>query len=266
LSGVRAFAVIACALLGAAPALAQPADLPIAPATTDQYPPGVRVAKTAAGPVYADRRGRTLYGLDMRTVLRVGADPALYCAGRCEGWEPLLAPPGSIINLRFPQGFGPRAQLPPPFVANQSAPDWTVIAGPHGPQWVYKGWHLVYARAGDRAGSTALDGAEQMTWNTLKFVPPKPVIAAPPGVVPQFVDGRWVVASIEGRVLFTGRCKADCDEWRPLAGGMASGPVGDWSVDSLGERGQWTFRGKPVFVAGSDDPAALPASAKALLP
>ena len=57
-----------------------------------------------------------------------------------------------------------------------------MIAGPAGPQWVYKGWHTVYVRNGDGCASTRFDGAENQTWNTLKFVPPMPVVEAPAGI------------------------------------------------------------------------------------
>lgn len=88
--------------------LAQPVDLPIAPATTTNYPPGVAVAKTPTGPVYVDAKDRTLYGLDLRTLVRWGADPAFYCKERCADWQPLLAQAGTAINIAFPQGFGER--------------------------------------------------------------------------------------------------------------------------------------------------------------
>ena len=88
---------------------AQPADLPIPAATTSEYPPGVTVRQTASGPVYADARGHTLYGMDMRTLLRWSPDAAQYCKDACaENWEPLLAPADAKPNIVFPRGFGER--------------------------------------------------------------------------------------------------------------------------------------------------------------
>jgi len=189
---------------------AQPADLPIPAATTTQYPPGVSVGRTDSGPVYVNAKGLTLYGMDMRTLVRWSPDPSQFCKETCiADWEPLLAPAGSTPNITFPRGFGDRqrtaaaqgqaagqavpaaAGAPPPRPATPPLPaDWTIIAGPQGLQWVYKGWHMVFIRKGDRPGSTALDGADALTWNTLKFVPPVPQIIAPMNVATVLIDGR----------------------------------------------------------------------------
>jgi predicted lipoprotein with Yx(FWY)xxD motif len=276
------------------PAMAQPADLPIPAATTNEYPVGVSVAQTAAGPVYADSRGRTLYGMDMRTLLRAGADPSQYCQEACaQTWEPLLAPPGARVDIAYPQSFGERlrreleasapaakpARAPrkaadesesddgAKFYSNpQKAPDWTVIAGPQGPQWVYKGWHMVYVRKGDAPGSTRFDGAEDFTWNTLKYVPPVPRITAPPSVSTILVGGRYALADKDGRVLFTGDCGDNCAGWTPLTGGLASRGVGEWAVTRTGDAAQWTYRGKPVYVSRLDDPMQVPAAGVMLHP
>ena len=91
---------------------AQPADLPIPAATTAQYPRGVSVRDTDSGPVYVNAKGLTLYGMDMRTVVRWSPDPAQYCKETCTAdWEPLLAPAGSTPNTSFPRGFGDRPRL-----------------------------------------------------------------------------------------------------------------------------------------------------------
>ena len=232
---VIAILALSAALAGTA-AYAQPVDLPIPAATTDQYPPGVTVRQTAKGPVYADAEGHTLYGMDMRTLVRWSADAAQYCQGPCaETWQPLLAPPDSKPNVVFPRGFGDRPRpggaagtatpaagaaaapvrggfnaVPPGYIAQANAPDWTIIQGPQGPQWVYKGWHMVYTRKGDKPGSTVFDGSDNLTWNTLKFVPPVPKLVAPSSVSTLFVDGAYVLTDKNGRVLFTGNCAADC--------------------------------------------------------
>lgn len=266
----RSFAITMAALafIGTGTAAsAQPADLPIPAATTSEYPAGVRVANTPAGSVYADRSGRTLYGMDMRTVLRWSPDAAQYCQAECQkDWEPLLAPAGTPVNIRFPRGGGPNAAAGEGFVQPQRAPDWTVIAGPQGPQWVYKGWHMVYVRKGERRGSTAFDGAGGNIWNTLKFVPPVPRVAAPAGVQPQFAGGTYQLADANGRALFTGRCKPACEGWTPLTAGMAQSAMGEWTIDRMGDRPQWRYRGRPVFVSQEDDPQQIPASGQALRP
>lgn len=260
---LAAATLLAAAMLPAA-AVAQPADLPIPPATTTEFPAGIKVGQSAAGAVYTDAEGRTLYGMDMRTLLRWAPDPAQYCTGPCaEQWEPLLAR-GMQPNIRFPRSN--RDALPEGFVQPQKAPDWTVIAGPQGPQWVYKGWHMVYARKGDQPGSTAFDGAEELTWNTLKFVPPLPAPVAPGNVTTRLVDGAYALADGEGRVLFSGDCGNACAGWKPLAAGLASRGIGEWSVGRGGDVPQWLYRGKPVFVGEAAETDALPAGATILRP
>lgn len=266
------------AFLAPPPAYAQPADLPIPPATTAQYPPGVSVIRTDSGAVYANAQGLTLYGMDMRTLVRWSPDPALYCKEDCTAvWEPLLAPAGAVPNITFPRGFGDRRPAtpgqpaaaggpPPPPVQAPSAADWTIIAGPQGPQWVYKGWHIVFVRRGDRPGSTEFDGADSLTWNTLKFIPPVPQIVAPMNIATIVLDGDYALADRHGRVLFTGICTSACGDWVPLAGGAASRGVGQWVVSRSGDTPQWTYRGKPVFVSQLDDPRQVPEAGIVLRP
>lgn len=269
--------IVALVLSVGGAALAQPADLPVPAASTNHYPPGVHVITAPEGAVYADDRGHVLYGMDMRTVLRWSPDAAQYCIGECaKEWEPLLAPAGTQPNISFPVERDRRGERgaaasksPWPQAAaytQRDAPDWTVIAGPQGPQWVYKGWHLVFIHRGDRPGSTALDGALDKTFNTLKFVPPVPEISAPTNVQPILLGGAYVLADGEGRVLFTGKCAKDCAAWRPFGAGMASSPIGAWAVKADVDSPQWTYRGQPVFVSQEDDPTAAPASGKPLRP
>jgi predicted lipoprotein with Yx(FWY)xxD motif len=247
---------------------AQPVDLPIPAASATELPPGVTIRRTAAGPVYADARGRTLYGMDMRTLIRWSPNPALHCQDTCAAqWEPVLAPAEAKVNIAFPRGGGAASRTAPPgFVLPQTAPDWTVIAGAQGPQWVYKGWHMVFVRKGDRPGSTAFDGAENLTWNTLKYVPPRPTIAAPPGVTTVFASGAYHLADREGRVLFTGDCGKSCEGWTPLAAPMASLGLGEWTVDLAHDTPQWSWRGNRVFVSRDADPVSVPRKGKVMRP
>ena len=254
-------------------ATAQPVDLPIAPATTTEYPAGIKVSKAGGVPVYVDARGRTLYGMDMRTLVRWSPDPAQYCKDECiTDWEPLLAPAASEPNIAYPKGYGDRqrqaakADGQPIMLQPEKAPDWTIIKGPQGPQWVYKGWHMVFTRKGEKRGSAQFDGAQDFTWNTLKFVPPVPKIEAPATVGIVLVDGQYALADKDGRILFTGKCKADCQSWVPLSGGMASRGLGNWTIGQQGERPQWLYGGKPVFVSQEADPKRVPASATILRP
>ena len=269
---IAALALLTIVSMFSPPALlAQPADLPIPTASGEPLPSGIRIVKTPQGALYADRKERILYGMDMRTVLRSGPDPTQYCTGECaKEWQPLLAPAGTRPNIRYPSGRPkPRddeTSGKPAFYTQAAAPDWTVIAGPAGPQWVYKGWHMAFTRRGGDVRSTAFDGAENHTWNTLKFVPPVPELVAPGNVKPAFVDGRYVLVSEDGRALFTGQCKPACTDWQPLPAGMASAPLGQWAVATDGDSPRWTYRGKPVFVSQLEDPSQVPATGKVLVP
>lgn len=246
---------------------AQPADLPLAPAQSTELPAGVTIAETVKGRVYATRGGVTLYGMDMRTLLRWSPDPAQHCTGACaEKWEPLLAPADARPNIRYPKGFGDRGAEAEGFVKPQEAPDWTVIAGPQGPQWVFKGWHMVFTRRGSPPGSTAHDGEDDHVWNTLKYVPPRPQLVGPAQVVPVFAGGDWLLADREGRILFTGQCRRDCADWLPLPAGMANRGLGRWRIDSRGDAPRWLYRGKGVFVSPEADPATIPPGGTALRP
>ncbi|WP_295636298.1 hypothetical protein [Novosphingobium sp.] len=271
--------------IGTVPLAAQPADLPIPAATTQTFPAGIAGAGagagaragagTGVGQVYVDGSGRVLYGMDMRVLQRFSPDPALYCGKACaQVWEPLLAPTGTAPNIAYPPGYrgerrtrgGGEPATPAGFVNPQSAPDWTVIAGPQGPQWVYKGWHLVFAHRGDKPGVILHEGAEGRTWNTLKYIAPAPRVMAPGGVQAVLSGAEYMLADKDGRALFTGACAKGCPGWQPLAAGMASAEVGGWTVSTAGDVPQWTLRGASVFVAPADDPTHIPTGGKALRP
>ena len=257
-------AVAFASALAAAPALhAQPVDFPIAAADGTPLPPGISIRKDKAGSVYVDRKGNVLYGMDMRTVLRWAPDPAKFCGEECKvDWRPLLAPANATVNIAYPRPY--REDSAKGLINPQKAPDWTVIAGNDGPQWVYKGWHLVFTRIAD-ARSTAYDGAGDLTWNTLKYVPPKPSFKAPATVGTRFVDGRYVLTDADGRLLFTGTCRQPCT-WRGLPAPMASRGTGEWTVSLAGDAPQWMRKGKPVFVSDADGPDALPPGTSILQP
>ena len=250
-------------------AAAQPADLPIPTARSEPLPPGIKVGKLGGKSYYFDDRGHVLYGMDMRVLLRSGSDPAQHCTGECaKTWEPKLAPSGAQPNIAFPQGFGGRpepARAPGFFTQPQNAPDWTIIAGAQGPQWVYKGWHMVFTRRSD-GRSDRYDGAEDLAWNTLKFVPPVPALLAPADVHAVAVGDTYVLADSHGRHLFAGKCGMDCANWLPYRAGMASAALGDWRVSDDGDSAQWTWRGNPVFICADDAPTQIPAGGKALTP
>ncbi len=268
---LRHLALPALSAMLSAAAVAQPVDLPIPVANLDRLPATVHILRLPGGAVYADADGHVLYGMDMRTLIREGVDPAQHCIGDCAAtWKPLLAPPGSEPTISFPRHYGKGiVELPRSASTTSALPlpaDWGIIAGPQGPQWVYKNWHMVFVRRGDRPGSTAFDGAEEQTWNTLKFIPPIPKVIAPGNVQPIAVKGDYILADADGHALFTGSCAQSCAGWQPLGAGMASAAIGEWTVNTRGDAPQWLWRGKPVFVSQEDDPKQIPASTQPLKP
>src|SRR5262245_58326193 len=90
---------LATTQLAATGALAQPADLPVPAAASDQLPAGISVAKTKNGSVYVDAKGNTLYGMDLRALVPRTANGAKYCSGPClQEWEPLAAPADAKVD------------------------------------------------------------------------------------------------------------------------------------------------------------------------
>jgi predicted lipoprotein with Yx(FWY)xxD motif len=294
------FAAMATAGLAAAGALAQPADLPIPAAASNDLPPGISIAKTKNGSVYVDAQGHTLYGMDMRTLIPRTASALKYCSGPClDEWEPLLAPAGSktdnsaaadpysrILQTQGQgggqgqgaggagqggQGQGQQAtggggnNTGRATGEQQNVPDWVVVDGPKGPQWSYKRWHLVFVHKGDKPGQTDKDGYDDHVWNTLKFVAPVPKLLAPTTVASARQGDSYVLTNKQGRLLFTGKCADNC-RWVPLQAGAAGTGVGEWTVDRSGDTPQWLYRGKPVYVSQEDDPLQAPASGSALRP
>jgi predicted lipoprotein with Yx(FWY)xxD motif len=245
-----------------APLWAQAADLDIPVAAADHFPRGISVRAR----VYTDQRGLTLYGMDMRAATGRTGQPALYCSGEClTQWEPLLAPRGAPVSP-VPREFGgPRAPSAAVKPASDN-PDWTVIEGPAGPQWVYKKVHLIFTRKGDTPGSTAHDGTDDFLWNSLKYLPPPPRLIAPPDVAARLVDGAYVLADAQGNRLFSPKNKACADPcgWRPHATGMVRQGVGQWTVRQTADQAQWVYRGKPVYRADPRQP--VPAEGVALTP
>lgn len=255
-------------LLAALPATvrAQASDLPIPAAASDNFPAGIAVKEAGEGRVYVNRRGLTLYGMDMRAVTGRTGRPALYCTGDCLAeWEPLLAPPGSPLSPVPRQFGGPRTSGEKPA---SDAGDWSVMEGPSGPQWVYKHIHMVFTRKGDQPGSTVQDGQDDFVWNTLKYVPPVPKLTAPANVTSRLVKDAYVLADAQGNFLFTPRQK-DCTDpcaWRGFASGMARRGIGEWSVRQGEDQAQWVYRGKPVYRTEGKNPTDIPAEAVALTP
>jgi predicted lipoprotein with Yx(FWY)xxD motif len=199
-------------------------------AVTDA-PLGVTFAKTDQGRVFATNDHRTLYTLIMRTARsRSGfrLAPSEYCVGPCADlWTPLTP-------------------------AKDAAPvgKWTILSGAKGPQWAYDR-NPVFSfnadkRAGDRKGHRYME-----MWLAIPYIPPQPKIVTPPNVEMRLVDEVYRLTDAQGRSLVLADGKKPCN-CAPFAAGMASLPIGDWSVLQTGDTPQWALRGKPVFVRTAD--------------
>lgn len=270
MTAIRA-AILTIALTGQSASLwAQASDMDIPAAASERLPGGIAVKSVEDGRVYVDRRGLTLYGMDIRAVTGRTGRPFLYCSGDCLAqWEPLLAPAGSTPAPTPSEFGGPQVVEDQSEAAAKDAEDWTIAQGPQGPQWVYKRVHLVFTRKGDRPGSTAYDGQDSYVWNTLKYIAPIPELVAPPNVAPSLVHGGYVLADTQGNLLFTPKakdCADPCGNWRGFASGMARRGIGQWSVRQGQDQAQWVYRGKPVYRIDGNDPADIPAEGVALTP
>lgn len=269
MNGIRSFWLAIAIVAPSAELRAQASDMKIPAAASDRFPDGISVQQVKDGKVYVDRRGLTLYGMDVRAVTGRTGRPFVFCSGPClDAWEPLLALPGSTPMPIPPMFGGPRAQEgdPPPAKGDG---DWSVVQGPTGPQWAYKRVHLVFTRKGDRPGSTVHDGDDGYTWNTLKYVPPQPELTAPPNVEARFVEGAYVLTDSQGNLLFSAKgkdCAATCANWQAFASGMARRGMGDWGVRQGEDHAQWVYRGKPVYRIRSSAPADIPAEGTLLNP
>jgi predicted lipoprotein with Yx(FWY)xxD motif len=151
--------------------------------------------------------------------------------------------------------------------ARPAQPDWTIAESALGLQWVYKGNHLVFTHAGDKPGATNLDGHDDYVWNVLKYVPPVPTVVAPTNVTTAYVDGGYALSDKDGRLLYTSAKPADCASGcLPYAAGFASRGVGEWTVSRGGDRPQWLYRGKPVYVSQEADTTGQSAKGPLLRP
>lgn len=206
------------------------------------YPPQVAVGQSPQGPVYVDGKRRTLYTMSLRWARARSGVGIEYCGAAClAAWTPLAA-------------------------AKDAKPvgEWSVIAGPAGPQWAYARNPVFVFKADKAPGDLGGDGWDNL-WSALLFVPPKPVLVAPPGVAVVAVEGRNLLADAAGHPLFVATDGAK-PAGAPLPAGMVSRAIGEWSVLRQSDVPQWAWRGRPVWVAASADPRQLPDGAEVIRP
>jgi predicted lipoprotein with Yx(FWY)xxD motif len=242
-------------------------------AQTESYirepmPPGFRVQATELdGPVFADRRGKTLYRWPFKT-LRNGntGDPKgeSNCSEtRFTESAGYMSPyPGGLI-LPDVENRPTCMQLWLPVRAPDNAKPtgkWTIIERKDGIKvWAYDGSALYTSvldkRPGDVLGGDTYDrrGGDE------------PAVREPVGPAPDVPPGFLVSTTRLGRLLQTERKfsvyvsehdepnKSNCDEecartWIPMLAPESAHPHGDWSIleRAPGYR-QWAFRKQPLY-------------------
>ena len=199
-------------------------------------PAELTMQKAAAGPVFADAKGLSLYTFDRDVPAKST------CSGACaRSWQPVRVPD----------------------LANGTVGEWTSIRRDDGTrQWAYKG-KPVYTFAGDtKAGEVTGDGVDGV-WHTA-LVPLPPVPATPEGVSAKTVDIGRVLADAKGLTLYIydrdtdpgkSACVDACAEaWPPLTADTGVAPAPDWTVISRddGSR-QWAYKGKPLYRFSRDE-------------
>jgi predicted lipoprotein with Yx(FWY)xxD motif len=231
----------ACAVILAAVAQA---DVPKAAAP--EVPPDVTVHRELDRYVFADGKGMVLYFFDKDQDTPGSSSCTLdkHCSRQ---WPPLIAPADAK-----PVG------------------DWTIIRRPDGkPQWAYKA-KPVYRYADDiTPGVASGDNARQL-WHTVAEPIPAPHAIMPAGFRIVRAEDRWAFATHEGRVLYAPLPQAECDDtcrarWEAVPAPLLARKVGEWQpVPGADASPQWSFRGRPLYVLKTGQPASAADEANAL--
>jgi predicted lipoprotein with Yx(FWY)xxD motif len=218
-------------------------EAPVNPTT----PPEITIQGTPAGPLFADRKGFTLYVTDR------DRDPGRStCAGACaEQWVPLRAETDT-----------------PPFG------DWALVARDDGrPQWAYKGRPLYRYRweAKPRWAEAQNEVWRYASVNNFPpvgsgrrgYTPPpsdaKVVLPPRPGgVVGNPTKYGIVFADSKNLTLYSQKVVSPCtgaclDSWMALRAPQAAAPLGDWTIVTRSDgSAQWAYQGHPVYRSVKD--------------
>lgn len=219
---------------------------PPPPRASEGYPEGLLERNSPLGRIYANADGRTVYAMHAGYGL-AQSQPENFCVGRCaEAWRALAAPADA-----------------------EPAGAWRVVEGANGRQWAY-GPYPVFTYAGDHAPGD-LNGHEYADkFFAINVVPRAPVLNAPSNVGALLVNYEYRLADAQGRLLYgfanSNACARHCENLDPFIAGMTARNVGDWRVSQRGGRAQWTYRGRLVYVARSNDIANIVAPDAVLRP
>lgn len=217
-------ALAGVALVASWPALAQPAGTAEGEADPTLYPPVVAVTKIDGGFRYTSPRGQTLYMLNPREARTRKGSVLEYCVAQCA----TMFTPLAAAEAAQPVGL------------------WKPETTSRGMVWTYKGSPVFSFNADGRLGEAGGDGFEDI-FGTIEYVPARPSFDAPPPAALRYRKGQWVLTDDQGRFLYTG------GGGEPLVTGLAARPRGDWSIVAAGDRMQWAYKRRPVFVAAQVD-------------
>jgi predicted lipoprotein with Yx(FWY)xxD motif len=259
---------LAAALLFAGAAAAGPAE----PYVSEPMPPGFRVEMSELdGPVFADRRGRTLYRWPYRT-MRNGVTGDGKGESNCSDVPSsesagLMSPyPGGLLLPERDRRPSCQQLWPPALATKRDRPvgNWTLIERPDGRrQWAYDGSAL-YTSVRDRHPGDVLGG------DSYPRDGDAPAVREPIQPRPDVPPGLSVSTTLRGRLLHTARgfsvyafdrdrpersaCDVACEKiFVPVQAPAAARPHGEWSIFTRagGER-QWMFRGRPLYLHAED--------------
>ncbi len=261
-------AALAATLLCAGAAVAGPAE----PFIPEPMPRGFRVeASELDGPVFADRKGRTLYRWPYRT-MRNGVTGDGKGESNCTEVAStesagLMSPyPGGLLLPE--RGRRPSCQdlWPPAFASkgDRGVGKWSVVERRDGRrQWAYDGAAL-YTSVRDRRPGDVLGG------DSYREDGDAPAVRDPIQPRPDVPPGLAVSTTLRGRLLHTSRgfsvyaferdtprqsaCDAACEQvFVPVQAPAAARAHGEWAIftRASGER-QWMFRGRPLYVHAGD--------------
>jgi predicted lipoprotein with Yx(FWY)xxD motif len=235
---------VACALLTAGAAFAEPAAKGSGPPVT--------VQQTEDGPVWATASGMTLY--------TAKADDTHPGKSVCSNVSAINGISGAQEILPLPALDKRRScvQKWPPLLAAADAVaqgDWSLITRDDATrQWAYQGRPLYASSKDRRPGDVNGMGFFQhgiAGGRRLAFAP----LGFPPGIKLVRVNQGLALASSDGRPFYVRRgvqhaCAGCADPLQPVvAPGLAPRTEGEWSVTEVANVRQYAFKGRPLYVA-----------------
>jgi len=244
---------ILCALVALGSALAG-----VSAQAAGALPSGVTIHDSRLGPVYADRRGFTLYTTPLDNI----------SPGKSSCTDKRVDYGQAADGIKYPlPDLGSRKtcqdKAPPLLAAADFKPfdAWGVAERAPGVRQLTLNGHPLYTSVKDHAPGevNAGMGLFYLEWKPATA----PLTGAPPGVKAVEARSGMLLAAADGRILLVHRneCTGACPtSWDPLsAPAIASAAGGGWATAARDDASrQWTYHGKPVYLA----PASMTDSIK----